>query len=230
MSVVARSGRILRGYADRMRVTKYEHACLVVEVDGRRLVVDPGGFTRSLAGLTAVDAVVLTHQHPDHWTPDQLRGLLDASPAARILGPAGAAQAAGDAGFMVETIGDGDTVDVGPFTLRFAGTTHALIHSSVPLIDNTGVLVNGVLFHPGDSYTVPSFPVEVLAAPVGAPWLKIGEAMDYVAAVSPRRLFPIHEWTLSETGFGMHLDRLRSVVEPRGGEAVVIAPGESLDL
>lgn len=213
-----------------MRVTKYEHANVVAEVDGQRLVIDPGGFTRSLAGLTGVVAIVITHEHPDHWTAEQLRGLIGANPAARILGPAGVATAVGAIGLPVQTIADGHTVDVGPFTLTFAGTTHALIHESVPLVDNAGVLVNGVLFHPGDSYTVPPFPVEVLAAPVGAPWLKIGDAMDYVAAVAPKRLVPIHEWTLSETGFGMHLDRLRSVVEGLGGEAATLSPGESFEI
>lgn len=213
-----------------MRVTKYEHAALVIDEGGRRLVIDPGGFTRPLGDLTDVDAIVVTHEHPDHWTASQLTALRDANPGVSVLGPSGFAAAAESAGVEVDTIADGDTVEVGPFTLRFAGTTHAVIHESIPLIDNTGVLVNGTLFHPGDSYTVPPFPVDVLAAPLGAPWLKIGEAMDYVAAVKPAKLFPIHEWTLSETGFGMHLDRLRAVVEASGGEAVALSPGDSLEL
>lgn len=215
-----------------MRVTKYEHAALVIDEGGRRLVIDPGGFTRSLGDLTDVDAVVITHEHPDHWTPAQLSGLVASNPSVRVLGPAGvtAAVDAAEIGVTVETVGDGDSVEVGPFALRFAGSEHAVIHSSIPVIDNTGVLVNGVLFHPGDAYTVPPFPVAVLAAPLGAPWLKIGEAMDYVAAVKPEKLFPIHEWTLSATGFGMHLDRLRSMVEPAGADVVALSPGESLDV
>ncbi|ROQ41453.1 L-ascorbate metabolism protein UlaG (beta-lactamase superfamily) [Frondihabitans sp. PhB188] len=213
-----------------MLVTKYEHAALVVEVDGQRLVIDPGGFTRPLTDVTDVEGIVITHQHPDHWTPGQIEGLLEANPGARILGPEGVAHALGEVGFAVETVSDGDVVEVGPFTLRFAGTDHAVIHETLPRVDNTGVLVNDTLFHPGDSYTVPPFDVPVLAAPIGAPWLKIGEAMDYAAAVKPGRAFPIHEKTLSETGLGMHVDRIRAVVEAAGGDVVVLAPGESLEL
>ncbi|WP_343861781.1 MBL fold metallo-hydrolase, partial [Frigoribacterium faeni] len=55
-----------------MRLTKLEHACLIIEKDGRRLVVDPGSFTSPLMDLQDVDAIVITHEHADHWTPDQL--------------------------------------------------------------------------------------------------------------------------------------------------------------
>lgn len=213
-----------------MRVTKYEHAALVVEEAGRRIVVDPGGFTRPLGDTTDVDAIVLTHAHPDHWTPAQVTALLTTNPDAVVLGPEGVVKALDAEGIAGRIIADGETVEVGPFTLRFAGTTHAEIHSSIPLIDNTGVLVNGSLFYPGDAFTVPTFPVAVLAAPVGAPWLKIGEAMDYIAAVKPGTTFPVHDQTLSEAGFGMHSDRLRSVTEAIGGTAVVLKPGESLEL
>jgi L-ascorbate metabolism protein UlaG (beta-lactamase superfamily) len=213
-----------------MRVTKFEHAALVVEEAGRSLVVDPGGFTRDLGDTTDVDAIVVTHAHPDHWTPAQLRSLLETNPGATIFGPAGVVAALADESIPATPIADGETVEVGPFTLLFAGTTHAEIHSSIPLIDNTGVLINGSLFYPGDAFTVPSFPVAVLATPVGAPWLKISEAMDYVAAVKPGTTFPVHEATLSAAGFGMHSDRLKAATEGAGGTAVILQPGESLEI
>jgi L-ascorbate metabolism protein UlaG (beta-lactamase superfamily) len=213
-----------------MRVTKYEHAALVVEEDERKLVIDPGSFTRSLSDLTDVEAIVVTHEHADHWTPEQLKGLLATNPSASVFGPAGVAAALGAEGIAVETVTDGDTVEVGPFTLTFAGTDHAVIHESIPVPDNTGVLVNGKLFYPGDAFFVPPFPVEVLAAPVGAPWLKISEAMDYVSAVKPARSFPVHEKTLSDAGFGMHADRIGAVTTAGGGTPSILQPGESLEI
>jgi len=211
-----------------MRLTKLEHACLIIEEAGRKLVVDPGAFTTPQIDLHDVDAIVVTHEHPDHWTPDQLTHLLETSPDAVLYGPAGVAAAA--EGFDVHVVADGDTVEVGPFTLSFHGAQHAVIHESIPVIDNVGVLVNGRLFYPGDAFTVPPVPVETLAAPVGAPWLKVSEAIDYVAAVAPKRLFPTHEQTLSAAGLGMHVDRLRASVESVGGEAVVLQPHESLEV
>ncbi|WIA98937.1 MBL fold metallo-hydrolase [Curtobacterium sp. MCBA15_012] len=211
-----------------MEVTKLEHACQVVTDGEARLVLDPGGLTRPV-DATGVVAVVVTHEHPDHVTPEQLHRILRANPGALVLGPAGVAAALADAGLPVEVVTDGDHRTVGPFTLDFHGARHNVIHASVPVVDNTGVLVGGRLFHPGDAYTVPGVPVEVLAAPVGAPWLKVAEMMDWIAAVAPRRAYPVHEATLSEVGFGMHVDRQREALGD-GGDLVVLRPGESLTI
>jgi L-ascorbate metabolism protein UlaG (beta-lactamase superfamily) len=211
-----------------MRLTKLEHACLILEKDGRKLVVDPGSFTAPLIDLHDVDAVVVTHEHADHWTPDQLTHLLATNPDATVYGPAGVATAA--EGFDVHVVADGDTVEVGPFTLAFHGSRHAVIHESIPVIDNVGVLVDGSLFYPGDQFTVPPVPVDVLATPVGAPWLKVAEVIDYVAAVKPRLAFPTHEQTLSAPGLAMHFDRMKASAESIGGDAVKLEAHESLDL
>jgi L-ascorbate metabolism protein UlaG (beta-lactamase superfamily) len=208
-----------------MLVTKLEHACLVVEAEGARLVIDPGAFTRPVEA-TDVVAVVVTHEHPDHGTAEQVAGVLDRNPGIPVFGPAGVAAALAEV-VAVDVVTEGEARTVGPFALTFHGTRHQLIHSSVPVVDNTGVFVNGLLFHPGDAYIDPGVPVEVFATPVGAPWLKIGELMDHLAAVAPRRVVPIHEATLSDIGLAGHTDRIRQVVEP-AGEVVVLAPGESL--
>ena len=211
-----------------MKVTKHEHACLAIEKGGQTLVVDPGNFTLPLDQLRGVVGVVITHEHPDHWTPEQLDRILHFSPDARILGPAGVVAAS--EGHAVQAVADGDAVQLGEFDLRFFGSRHNEIHSSIPIIDNTGVLVDGELFHPGDSYTVPPVPVGTLAAPTGAPWLKVGEAMDYVLAVGAKRAFPIHEATLSQIGRTMMADRLRWATEQGGGEFTVLEAGQSLQL
>ncbi|PYY47112.1 MBL fold metallo-hydrolase [Curtobacterium sp. MCBD17_023] len=208
-----------------MLVTKLEHACLVVEEDGARLVIDPGAFTRPVE-VPGVVAVVVTHEHPDHGTAEQVAGILERNPGIPVFGPAGVATALA-AVVAVDVVTAGEARTVGPFSLTFHGTRHQLIHSSVPVVDNTGVFVNGVLFHPGDAYIDPGVPVELFATPVGAPWLKIGELMDHLAAVAPRRAVPIHEATLSDIGLAGHTDRIRQVVEP-AGEVVSLAPGESL--
>lgn len=211
-----------------MQVTKLEHACQVVEESGARLVIDPGGFTRPVDAQDVV-AVVVTHEHPDHVTPEQLAHIVEANPGVQVFGPAGVARALADSGIHVDVVTDGARRQVGPFDLTFHGTRHNVIHASVPVVDNTGVLVNGRLFSPGDAYTVPGVPVEVLAAPVGAPWLKVADMIDYVTEVAPRRAYPVHEATLSDIGFDMHVSRLRAAVEP-SGELVVLRPGESMTL
>ena len=210
-----------------MRITKYEHAALLLTVGDENLVIDPGSFLTP-PEFSDVVAVVITHEHADHWTPEQLRRILDKNPDAQIIGPQGVADAAGE--FEVEVVKAGDTVQAGPFALEFFGGEHAVIHESLPGIDNLGVLVNDELYYAGDSYTVPGVEVGTLAAPVGAPWLKIGDAMDYVLAVKPKRAFYTHDMTLSVAGKSMGSARLAWATEQNGGTFTELQPGETLDV
>ena len=134
-------------------------------------------------------------------------------------------------GFDITVVSPGDSMTVGPFELEFFGGRHAVIHESLPVVDNVGVLVNDRLYYPGDSYAVPGdVDVQLLAAPVGAPWLKIGEAMDFVLAVAPRRAFGTHDMTLSAIGLGMHRQRLDWAVQQGGGSFVALDPGDHADV
>jgi L-ascorbate metabolism protein UlaG (beta-lactamase superfamily) len=212
-----------------MKVTKQEHACLVVENAGKTLVVDPGSFTTLLVGMNDVVAIVITHEHQDHWTADQLECILERNPQARIFGPAGVAAAAPD--FAIEVVKGGDTVEIEPFTLKFFGGQHAVIHSSIPVVDNVGVLIDDELYYAGDSFTIPEgVDVGTLAAPAGAPWLKIAEVMEFVMAVAPARSIAVHEMVLSTVGKSMSNARIQWATEAGGGTFFPLEPGESIDL
>ncbi len=213
-----------------MQITKLEHATLVFKLSGRSLILDPGNLTTPVTDAGDVVAIVITHEHPDHWTPEQLRRILAKSPGATIYGPAGVAAATGDE-FDVQVVAPGDRADAGPFALRFFGGEHAVIHSSIPVIDNVGVLVNDTVYYPGDSLFVPEdVVIDTLATPAGAPWLKIGEVIDFVLAAAPKRSFPMHDMVLSQAGKNIHFDRIKSATEKGGGEFFPLQPSESLNL
>ncbi len=212
-----------------MRITKLEHATFVVDEGGHRLVVDPGSLTTPLVDTRGVEAVVITHEHPDHWSTGQLQRIADVNRDVRFFGPAGVAKAA--EGFPIETVAAGDTATVGPFTLRFFGGEHAVIHRSIPVVDNVGVLVNDRLYYPGDSFTVPEgVEVDTLAVPAGAPWLKIAEVIDYVDALKPKRTFPTHYGVLSAAGLALSNARIKAATEANGGQHYELSPDDVLDV
>ncbi len=212
-----------------MKLTKLEHAALVLEDDGKRLFIDPGSFTTPITEATNTVAVVITHEHADHWTPEQLRRILDTSPDAVIYGPEGVARAASD--FTVTVVHPGDAVEAGPFRLRFFGGEHAVIHSSIPVVDNIGVVVDDALVYPGDSFAVPDLTeIDVLAVPSSAPWLKASEFIDYVLDLKPRRTFSTHEMVSSVAGKQMADDRIRWATEQGGGRFIDLQPGDTYEI
>jgi L-ascorbate metabolism protein UlaG (beta-lactamase superfamily) len=191
-----------------MRVTKFGHSCLLVEEGGARVLLDPGSFSDGFEELDGLTAVCVTHQHVDHLDQERVRRVLDRNPGVRVVSDEGSAEALGGAGAAVEVVHDGDELDLGGLAVRVAGRDHAVVHPDVPVVPNVGYLVGGRLFHPGDALTEPGEPVEVLAVPAGAPWLKLAEAVEYLRLVAPGVAVPVHEKVLSAAGVSIHYRQL----------------------
>lgn len=184
-----------------MELTKYTHATVVLEQDGVTLVIDPGTFTPEAADLAgAAAAVLITHEHFDHFDADAVRSGLAANDALVVRAPQSVVDQLGDHGGRVSAVQAGDSFEVGPFAVQVFGEEHAVIHPDIPTIPNVGYLVNDAVFHPGDQYLEPGVPVHTLLVPTSGPWTITAAAVDYVRAVSPERAVQIHEAMLSDVG------------------------------
>ncbi|MFJ8135281.1 MBL fold metallo-hydrolase [Streptomyces sp. NPDC096013] len=211
-----------------MKLTKNSHACIRLEKDGRSLVIDPGTFTEEDAAVGA-EAILVTHEHLDHFNEERLRAGLDANPAAEIWTLKSVADQL-SAAFpgRVHTVGHGDTFTAAGFDVQVHGELHAVIHPDIPRITNIGFLVDGGrVFHPGDALTVPDQAVETLMLPVMAPWSKISEVIDYVRELKPQRAYDIHDALLTDLArpiYDMQIGTLG------GAEHLRLSPGEAADL
>lgn len=182
-----------------MKITKYGHACFSVEDEGKLLIVDPGAYTTDMPALSSVVAVVVTHNHPDHFDAAALGAIIARNPDAVIYAPEEITYQLGDT-LPNHSVKTGDTVQAGPFELSFNGGDHADIHSDIPTPVNLGVQINKTLYYPGDSFTKPDTHIKMLALPVAAPWMKLGDAIDYLKLVQPDAVFPTHDAIASQAG------------------------------
>jgi L-ascorbate metabolism protein UlaG (beta-lactamase superfamily) len=182
-----------------MIITKYEHACLVVDEGGQQLLIDPGVLSRSFEVPENPIAAVITHIHVDHFDKDLMEYLLRTFNDLTIFTNAEVAAVLGS-NERIQVISNGDTKQVGSFSLAFYGTNHQPTHPTAPHFTNTGVMVNDQLYYPGDSFTIPDKPVKVLAVPISGPWLKTAESIDFMLAIKPEKAFPTHDVMLSEDG------------------------------
>ncbi|CAN5202506.1 MBL fold metallo-hydrolase [soil metagenome] len=174
-----------------MELTKYAHACVVLEKDGERIVIDPGNFTPEAADLIAAAAAVLvTHDHADHF---DIAAFTSDTP---VYGPASVIDQLGRG----TAVTAGDTFEVAGFEVAVYGDKHAIIWDTMPDAANATYLVDATVYHPGDSYSVPGVAVDTLLLPTSGPWAKLGDAIDFVRAIAPRQSIQIHELMASELG------------------------------
>jgi L-ascorbate metabolism protein UlaG (beta-lactamase superfamily) len=211
-----------------MKLTKYAHACVALENDGSRIVLDPGALTPDAKDVvTGAEAVLITHEHFDHFDDTLLAAALDADPELRVFGPRAVLDKLGGHDGRVGALTAGDTFSVDAFTAAVHGERHATIHADIPSVDNLGYLIDETLFHPGDAYFVPEVPVDTLLLPTSGPWTKLGEAAEYLRAVKPRQVIQIHELMLSDLG----QQSTRTILAGLTGiEITLLAPGQSVDL
>jgi L-ascorbate metabolism protein UlaG (beta-lactamase superfamily) len=190
-----------------MQITRLGHAAVLLEVAGARILIDPGTFSLDSAfELEDLDAIVVTHQHPDHIDQTRAPALLERNRGARLLSDPETA-ATLELGSWTPN-GDGVETTVGAVSIRGVGAQHAVIVPELPRVANIGITVTApgepTFFHPGDTYEHAPEGVDVLAVPLAAPWGKVSETVDFVRRVSPDVLFPIHDCTIAEAAYGIY--------------------------
>lgn len=184
-----------------MRVTKHTHATVTLTKGDTTLLIDPGTFTPNAAELLAsADAVLITHEHFDHFDAEKIVAAMRDHAGLHLYGPASIAGALSDVAARVHAVATGQSFDIAGFAVETFVTDHAVIHPEIPLVDNVGFLIDRTVFHPGDAYLNPGRPVETLLLPVSGPWISTEQAIDYVRALAPNRSIAIHDVMLSDTG------------------------------
>jgi L-ascorbate metabolism protein UlaG (beta-lactamase superfamily) len=173
-------------------ITKLVHACLLIEINGNRILLDPGIFTWQderfdLSMVEGVDRILITHEHADHVNANLVQAVVDRSNDADVETTPSLQRILAEQGIAAVTEG----------TPQFAAP-----HERIPVgpgPQNIGFHVEGAISHPGDSHSfVETMPI--LAMPFAAPWGSLVAGVDRTRLVNPQYVVPIHDAFLSEPG------------------------------
>ena len=191
-----------------MKISKYVHSCLLIEEQGKTILIDPGNYTAEEEALSAnwlekLDFILITHEHEDHMYIPLIQELVNKFPEVRLISNASVAAILEKEGLAVSTEGND--------FIRMQDVSHEkLLGRAVP--QNTLFHLFGKLTHPGDSLQFDSTK-EILALPIQAPWGSMVQAIEKAAELKPKVVIPIHDWHWSEKArkrlYGMASDYLR---------------------
>jgi L-ascorbate metabolism protein UlaG (beta-lactamase superfamily) len=187
-----------------MKLTKYGHCALLIEIDDVRLLTDPGSFSSGFEELTNLDAIVITHEHQDHYHVPSLQAVLAKNPGAIVVCNSAVAKLCEVEGIKTMVVDDGQKLSVKNLELEGKGLMHAEIFGEFGMVQNTGYFFGDKLYYPGDAFTLPEREVLVLAVPISAPWLAISHAINFAKASKATYAIPVHDAVLSDKGVGVH--------------------------
>jgi L-ascorbate metabolism protein UlaG (beta-lactamase superfamily) len=210
-----------------MKITKFGHACLLVEEKQARIIIDPGSFSGLQNDAQNINAILISHEHQDHLDITSLKSIIKNNPQAIIYSSKSVVERLAAENISCQILEHNQTIHVKDVSVQACGVEHAEILPTIPLIQNIGFFIAERLFFPGDAFTVPIKPVEILALPVCAPWSKLSEVIAYVKNVKPKIAFPIHDAILSIKKLYYHWPEQKML--EMGGEWKVIEEGQGVE-
>lgn len=209
-----------------MKITKFGHCCLLIEVKGKRILTDPGSWSTLQNDVTSLDAVLITHEHADHLHTESLQIILSNNPGAKVFTNAGVGKLLAEKGMPFELLERGAETNIGVLIESIEGK-HEEIYENLGQVQNTGYFIDETFFYPGDSFTVPEKKVSILAAPIIAPWATLKECVDYIKKVNPTIAIPVHDGMLRSVATGLVTKLPLQILTPLGITYEVIEDGKT---
>jgi L-ascorbate metabolism protein UlaG (beta-lactamase superfamily) len=253
--------------SDTVRITWLGHATVLIEIDGIRLLTDPllgaglgplrrVGPTPDPDAIGDIDAILVSHAHPDHFDLPSLRRV---NGVPLVIVPVGLGRAARGSGRSVREVVADETVEVGPRNPgpRAAEAVRVTVvharHWRWPLQPQArciGYLVEGSLgiYFAGDTGLFPG--MERLAGRVSVALLPVGRwgphrgpdrltpatAVEAMRLVGARAAIPIHwgtfyppgPWAPPPADAGAHFATAAGESGP-GLEIRVLSPGQGTE-
>ncbi|QQR49971.1 MBL fold metallo-hydrolase [Candidatus Nomurabacteria bacterium] len=185
-----------------MLIKKLGHCCLHIKLPNLTILTDPGSYSTLQNEVKGIDLILITHEHGDHFHIESLKKVLMNNPDAKIITNVSVGKLLDVENIPYSIISDGQSTTIENILIEGFGTLHEEIYDGWGRVENTGYFIDNKLFYPGDAFTDPKKPVDILALPVSGPWMKIHEAIDYALLLKPRVVFPVHDAILKNPGLG----------------------------
>ncbi len=217
-----------------MIIKKFQHSCILVEENGKKLLIDPGSFTfidRLLNpdDIGPVDGLLITHAHPDHYDMDAIKEFMKMRKMEIVTNDT-MSEGLKLAGIEHRRMEPEEKTTVAGFKIRAIKAPHGTFPGVTVYPTNYAYVVNDTLLHPGDSFQVPQVDVKAVCVPTGGPWLKMQEYIDFAKAMKPKVAIPIHDGMFKDFAVEFPYNTAKQVLAKEGIEFKPLKLRETLEI
>ena len=183
-------------------LTPFGHASLMLTLGGQKILVDPVGGADRYASAETPAAVLVTHEHGDHFDPEVLAAVVTEG-VALIVNPAVAEKLPEALRSRATVMANGDTGEVAGMPIEAVhayNLTPERTQYHPKGRDNGYVLTtpdHGRIYIAGDTEATPEFraqkDIAVAFVPMNLPYtMEVDQAVEGVAEMGPEVVIPYH--------------------------------------
>lgn len=212
-----------------MKVKKYPQSHLVITSNsGKKLIIDPGYLTFQngfkIADFQGADGYLITHQHSDHLDPETIKEVVGNKPVYGNFDVVGKLVEVGVKGIEVknEKKFSVEGVEITPIDIPHFQKPGATMPA------NTGFLIDGVFFHPGDGWKISGLLAEKAAIPISGPSdgdIGMNQGLELAKSLGAKIVIPIHN-----DAYPADPEDFAAIAEPEGIKVIPLSNGEETEI
>lgn len=208
-----------------MQISKHLHSCLLIEEQGKTILIDPGIFTYQekaldITNLSKLDYLLFTHEHPDHMYIPFLKEIVEKFPDVKIITNHAIVRILEKEN--IKATHEGDAI------VSLESVPHEKLWDTNPP-ENSLITVFNKLTTPGDSHHFETS-ADILALPIQAPWGATTDAVNLALKLKPKVIIPIHDWMWKDGFRQMMYQRLKEFFETKGIDFKALETNETIEL
>ncbi|HSX44987.1 MAG TPA: MBL fold metallo-hydrolase [Candidatus Saccharimonadales bacterium] len=211
-----------------MRLTKFVHACVLAEEGDKVALFDPGSFSWdsgliNIDNLNKLDAIVITHEHFDHFHLPAIQALVKKFPNVQIITTPSVVKQLSENGIQNASSEGNEFIKI------FSTKRHAPLAPFGEAPENIAVHFADKLTVGGDRHDLEESK-EILALTATAPWGSMLEAANMALKLKPKSIFPVHDWHWNDQARSGSYDMFESVFDRNQIKFIKTVDGQSFEL
>lgn len=177
-----------------MIIQKYPQSHLVIKGQKTKIIIDPGFVTFEQGfkpeNFSGAQGFLITHIHKDHIDYQNFKDTVKEGKVYGNPDVIALARGLGIENFQIVT--DREKFTIGEFEIEAINLPHCKMADGSDGPCNTGFVINGVFFHPGDGVELDNFNVDNLALPIAGPSIDFDRALNFARSLKVKLVIPIH--------------------------------------